>query len=173
MARRSWRGPGFARKDHLFNDVQGQRPEEMRHSCRVVGDPQFYGSDGEGRLGCADCEVAGHGQVTGRSPDAAVKHGDHWNTAVPNATEDSFKSCRPSYSVLAVEWYFANVVAGRPDLGIWIRTDDDDADTLILKLVEGLEQIIANVAAERINWRIADGRDPKNDSSSLLTQDLH
>jgi len=29
-----------------------------------------------------------------------------------------------------------------------------------LKLVEGLERLIANVPAQRINWRIVDGHDP-------------
>src|SRR5262245_33213649 len=104
----------------------------MRHPGRVVGDTELDRRDGEGRLGCADRKIASHGQVTGRAPDAAVQHGDHRHLGVPDAVEDSFESRRPGHGVVAVQWYFADVVTRRPDLRIWIRPDDDDPDTGLL-----------------------------------------
>ena len=74
--------------------------------------------------------------------------------------EDLLESRRPGHGVVPVERYLADVVTGRPDFRAWIRTNDDDADTGFLKLVEGREQLLANAAAERIHRRIADGYDP-------------
>ena len=74
--------------------------------------------------------------------------------------KDLFKSDRPGHGVAAVQRYLTNVVTGRPDLCAWIGADDNGSEARFLDLVKGLEQLIANVAAERIDGRFANCRDP-------------
>lgn len=105
-------GEGIARENHLFDDVQGQDPQEVGHTLGVVGDSDLDWRDGERRFRCADGKVASDGQVSGRAPDAAVKHCDDRHRAVPDALENLYEPRGPVHGVLAVERYLVDVVTG-------------------------------------------------------------